>query len=164
MRDQSLSKEGKLHCVECGADLPGAETCQDRFHALLASDFGGVAEAFQVHGLTVLTFHIQHAGSARPPVWWQAEIQEVLWQIFGRGRDWQEVLAEYNRQDVADRWKARFAAVPGPLLPFSPVQGEMTIAGIDPAAPPGHAARVLAWACSVAEARGLTTAPPVFEV
>jgi len=67
-----------------------------------------------------------------------------------------------GRTALMDQWKARFARTPGPLLSATPIPGEMTIADIDPAAPPGHAARVLAWARSIAEARGLTAAPPFF--
>jgi hypothetical protein len=28
-----------MRCVECGAELTGAETCLDRFHALLAAEW-----------------------------------------------------------------------------------------------------------------------------
>ena len=42
-----------MRCAECGADLPGDETCQDRFHALLLAEQHS-REAAEMHGLTVL--------------------------------------------------------------------------------------------------------------
>jgi hypothetical protein len=48
-----------LICAECGASLPGGETCRDRFHALLAAEAENVDLA-RIHGLTVLTYHLQH--------------------------------------------------------------------------------------------------------
>jgi hypothetical protein len=60
-----------MHCSECGADLPGEETCLDRFHALLAAEKPG-NEAAQMHGLTVLTFMVQHPVSGGTPAWYPA--------------------------------------------------------------------------------------------
>ncbi len=42
-----------MACTARGVDVPDEQACRARFEALLASDFGGVAEAFDVHGLTV---------------------------------------------------------------------------------------------------------------
>jgi hypothetical protein len=42
-----------------------------------------------------------------------------------------------------------------PEIVTRPVPGELTVADIDPDAPPGHAERVLAWARSVATSRVL---------
>jgi Family of unknown function (DUF5946) len=142
-----------MKCVECGADPPGEETCLDRFHALLASDYGGVPEAARMHGLAVLTYHLQHPSRTRP--WYQAAGYEAMRQIFTQDRDWLEVLRALNREESAAQWKSRFAAEVPPEVVTNPVPGEVTIADIDPAAPPGHTERVLAWARSVARHRVL---------
>jgi uncharacterized protein DUF5946 len=139
-----------MRCDECGADLPYDQTCAARFEALLASDFGGVAEAFDVHGLTVLTYQLQHPHGAKP--WYLALGYELMRRIFGQGEDWREVLLEMRQGDTVERWKRAVRTEP-PGIVKGPVPGEITIAEIDPAAPAGHAERVLAWARSVAQGR-----------
>ena len=140
-----------MRCEECGADLPHDETCAGRFETLLAADFGGVAEAFDVHGLTVLTYQLQHPSGVKP--WYLAFGYDLMRRIFGQGEDWRQALTEVrqNKADVA-RWKMMVTSIP-PEVVMHPVPGEVTIADIDPAAPAGHADRVLAWARSVAEKR-----------
>jgi len=142
-----------MHCAECGADLPGDETCLDRFHALLAAEKPG-NEAAQMHGLTVLTFMVQHPISGGTPAWYPAAGLMMLHEMFGKGRGPHAVLAEMRQRTGENDWRERVTAayVPGPP---GPVPGETTVAAIDPAVPPGHAARVVAWAWSVAQARGL---------
>ena len=88
---------------------------------------------------------------ARP--WSLALGWEILRQIFAGGRDPAEVLSEYSRPDVVDRWRANNPS--GSVVPTGPRPDELTIADIDPTAPPGHAERVVTWARSVAVARGL---------
>ncbi len=141
-----------MHCTECGADLPGEETCLDRFHALLAAEKPG-NEAAQMHGLTVLTFMMQHPVSGNAPAWYPAAGRMMLHEMFGRGRGPHAVLAEMRQRTADADWRARVVAAYG--AEQQPGPGETTIAAIDPAVPPGHAARVIAWAWSVAEARGL---------
>ncbi len=146
-----------MRCEECGADM-GDETCLDRFHALLGAEYHS-QEAAQMHGLTVLTFHIQHPSLTKP--WYQVSGYGFLRRMFGEGRDgrdWGQVLTEggmRKRQADVARWKATI----GPEMPAEivtyPVAGELTVADIDPAAPPGHSERVLAWARSVADGRVL---------
>lgn len=63
-----------MECAECGAMLPGDETCQDRFHALLAAEVRN-PELLHVHGLTVLTYHLQHPSLTKP--WYQAACRSV---------------------------------------------------------------------------------------
>jgi hypothetical protein len=141
-----------MRCAECGADLPGEETCLDRFHAVLEVDYLGIPEAFAAHGLVVFTYHAQHPSRAKP--WTRVAHWEGMREIFGRGRDWRVVLAGNRRPGVVDRSKAADGARETPVV-GKPVAGELTIAGIDPAIPPGHVARVEAWARSVAEHRFL---------
>ena len=43
-------------CVECGAELPGEESCKDRFHALLATEWEQ-PETVDMHALFVLAYH-----------------------------------------------------------------------------------------------------------
>jgi len=48
------------NCLDCGADNPADESCQDCFHALLAYE-AERPEAFRaVHHLTVSCFYLQH--------------------------------------------------------------------------------------------------------
>jgi hypothetical protein len=142
-----------MHCAECGAELPGDETCLDRFHALLAAEKPG-NEAAQMHGLTVLTFMVQHPVSGNTPAWYAAAGRMMLHEMFGKGRGPVAVLAEMRQRTQADDWRERVTAAYAPGPP-GPVPGETTVAALDPAVPPGHAARVVAWAWSVAQARGL---------
>jgi hypothetical protein len=140
-----------MRCEECGADLPNDQTCAGRFEALLASDFGGVAEAFDVHGLTVLTYQLQHPSGVKP--WYPTLGYDLMRRIFGQGENWRDVLAELRQnQSSLAHWK-RSGRTVSPEIVTHPVPGERTIADIDPAAPAGHADRVLAWARSVAEHR-----------
>ena len=141
-----------MRCAECGAHLPGEETCLDRFHAILEADYRGVPEAFAAHGLVVFTYHAQHPSRVKP--WLRAAHRAGMRQIFGRGRDWRVVLAENRRPGVVDRLKPASMADETPVV-GGPIVGELTIAGFDPAIPPGHVARVEAWARSVAEHRFL---------
>ena len=142
-------------CVECGADLPGDDGCRDRFHELLAAEVHS-EEARQMHGLTVLMYHVQHPSLTKP--WYQVAAYDGLRRIFGEGRsgeDWLEVMRyEWSQSNVKDI-KAAGPSVMPPEVVTSPVAGEMTIADIDPAIPPGHSERVLAWARSVARRRVL---------
>ncbi|HEX8229930.1 MAG TPA: DUF5946 family protein [Chloroflexia bacterium] len=146
-----------MRCEECGADM-GDETCMDRFHALLVAESHS-QEAADMHGLTVLTYHVQHPSLTKP--WYQVACYGFLRRIFeeGReGRDWEAIITEggmKKRQADVTRWKATIGPEMPPEIVTQPVAGEMTIADIDPAAPPGHSERVLAWARSVAERRVL---------
>lgn len=140
-----------MKCNECGADLPGAETCLNRFHALLASERHS-EEAARMHGLTVLTFHTQHPSLVKP--WYQAGAYQALRRIFGQGEDWSWVLRDTSRKAGTNRFKSGIAEIPAYVV-RGPVSGEMTIADLDPEAPPGHADRVMAWARSVTEKRVL---------
>lgn len=86
-----------MYCAECGADLPGEETCLDRFHALLAAEKPG-NEAAQMHGLTVLTFMVQHpVGGGAPASHIPARLL-LLHEMFGLGRGPHAVLAEMRRR------------------------------------------------------------------
>lgn len=142
-----------MQCSECGANLPGKETCLDRFHALLGAEYFS-EEAAQMHGLTVLTFHLQHPSLTKP--WYQVGGYDAMRRIFGAGREkeWLQVLYEM-RQGSFRRFKASVGPSMPPEIVTRPVPGEMTVADLDPSVPPGHAARVLDWARSVAQGRVL---------
>ena len=142
-----------MYCTECGADLPGEETCLDRFHALLAAEKPG-NEAAQMHGLTVLTFMVQHPIAGGTPAWYPAAGRMMLHEMFGKGRGPFAVLADTRHWTAKENWRDHLLDMPTPAI-RGPVPGETTVAAIDPTAPPGHAARVVAWAWSVAKARGL---------
>src|SRR5262245_18107879 len=118
-----------MRCPECGADLPAVETCLDRFHALLLAEQHS-QEALEMHGLTVLMYHFQHPLSFKTKSCWQAFEQLVLWDSFGQGRNWLDVMRAHSSPREVDAWKARFASVPGPLLPATPTPGELTISHI----------------------------------
>lgn len=139
-----------MRCAECGADLPGEETCLDCFHAVLAADHGGIPEAVAAHGLFVMAYHAQHPSRVKP--WQRAAYREAMREIFGQGRDWRAVLTDNRRPGVIDRLKSTTFAKETPVV-GAPIAGELTIAAIDPTIPPGHVARVEAWARSVAEHR-----------
>ena len=128
-----------MRCVECGATLPGGETCLDRFHALLVAESDN-RELAQMHGLTVLTYHLQHPSRTRP--WYQALGYEALRRIFGQGQAWPAVLRELGRQDNVDRWKAAVGPALPPEIVAGPVPGELTVADVDPCAPSGQVERV----------------------
>jgi hypothetical protein len=108
---------------------------------LLTEELGGNVEAFDVHGLTVLSYQLQHPDSAKP--WTLAMGQEVLRQIFEDGQDQHHVLAEHCRQETVDRWRAQYSSEASISVIAGPVPSEMSIADIDPSARAGHAKRVL---------------------
>lgn len=160
-----------MTCPECGAALRPGEACIDLFHALLAAEVDN-AELRRMHGLTVLVWHAQHPSQTKP--WYQQFAADVLRRAFADGMDWRDALEAvserpggYDRE--RDRWRqvgpqkaweralnARKAAA-GTAMPdwvaTTPIRGEATVAGIDPAAPAGQEQQVLAWARSVAEHR-----------
>lgn len=146
-----------MECTECGAVLPGEEACQDRFHALLAAEHHN-QELLQMHGLTVLTYHLQHPSLTKP--WYQAAGYDAMRRSFGQGRDWLEVLMEGRRSGTAERdvtrWKAEYRSYGTTMPPWvvtRPVPGELTVADVDAEAPSGQTEAVLAWGRSVAEGR-----------
>src|SRR5689334_15156205 len=103
-----------MECTECGALLPGDETCQDRFHALLAAEVRN-AELMHVHGLTVLTYHLQHPSLTKP--WYQAAGYDLMRRMFEPGCDWLEVLMEGRRRGTAEREVARWKQAYGSVMP-----------------------------------------------
>jgi len=146
-----------MECRECGAALPGDETCQDRFHALLVAEQHN-AELARMHGLTVLTYHLQHPSLTK--AWYQAAGYDTMRRGFGQGRDWWEALSEGRRRGTAEqeaaRWKDAYKAAGATMPPWvvtRPVASELTVADVDPAAPSGQADAVIAWGRSVAEER-----------
>ena len=150
-----------MRCEECGAESVGAETCLDRFHALLAAEAEN-EELRRMHGLTVLTYHLQHPSLTKP--WYQLFGRDVLQRVFERGEAWGDVLMETHPRRIgrrADAAIARLKAAAGPTMPSwvvsHPIAGELTIATIDPDASPGPVQQVLTWARSVAEQRYLHT-------
>jgi hypothetical protein len=151
-----------MRCRECGAELPGDETCLDRFGALLAAeidDEGNMTEAWKAHGLTVMTFYLQHAGGSGYTKRYMVEAAEkAMRQIFEEGRDQADILPVGQRA-ARQRAVAEMKAAPGAHDPITtiigPLPGELTIATLDPANLNGHFERVMAWARSVAEHRVL---------
>ena len=147
-------------CQECGANLPGEESCLDRFGALLAAErdaAGEITAAFTVHGLLVMTFYLQHAGGIGYTKRWMVDgAERALRQIFQEGRDHAEVLPagqRVSRQKAAAKAKAAPDANEPITKIVGPLEGELTIATLDPANLTGHVERVIAWARSVAEHR-----------
>lgn len=139
-----------MRCAECGAVLPGDESCLDRFHALLAAEVDN-RELARMHGLTVLTYHVQHPSRTKP--WIQVAGYAALRRAFNEGQDWLQVLREENQQARVNRLKASVGATMPPGIATGPVEGELTVAAVDPTAPSGQAEIVLAWARSVAAGR-----------
>jgi len=162
-----------MNCPACGAELPGEETCWDRFGTLLAAEAEN-EELARLHGLTVLTYHLQHPSRTKP--WYQEYGAAVMRRVFGDGEDWVDALAgEAGRPGGFDRVRHRWRQVgpqkgwedafnerkraAGAAMPAwvvsEPIPGEATVAVVDPRAPSGQAAQVMAWARSVAEHRCL---------
>ena len=149
-----------MRCGECGAELPGEETCLDRFHTLLGAEQDH-PEAAAMHGLFVLTYHAQHPSRCKP--WIQAMHGETLRAVFGESRPWREALAWPNdrmrRQAAVDQLKARHAGDDRAVVVGVPITGEVTVAGLpvpsSPLYPATYPAAVEAWAKSVAEHRFL---------
>lgn len=162
-----------MRCLECGAELPGEETCGERFGALLAAEVEN-EELRRMHGLTVLTYHLQHPSRTKP--WYQSWGAEVMRRAFGAGEDWVGAIeAAAGRPGGFDRERNRWRRV-GPQKGWEralnerkaaagtetpgwaiaePIAGEATIAEVDLAAPSGQTEQVLAWARSVAAHRFL---------
>jgi hypothetical protein len=148
-----------MRCRECGADPPGESICLDHFHALLAAEVAN-AELRGMHGLTVLTYHLQHASLTKP--WYQVFGKEVMRRVFATGEDWGNVLMESHPRRIgrrADAEVARLKAAGGATMPdwvvARPIAGEVTVTAVSPGAPSGQTEQILAWAKSVAEHRFL---------
>ena len=146
-----------MRCEECGADPPGESMCLDYFHALLAAEVEN-AELRSMHGLTVLTYHLQHPSLTKP--WYQVFGKEVMRRVFADGEDWGNVLMESHPRRIgrrADAEVARLKAAGGATMPgwvvTQPIAGEITVAAVSPGAPSGQTEQILAWARSVAEHR-----------
>jgi hypothetical protein len=153
-----------MRCSECGADLPDEITCLDGFHALLAAETDN-AELRGMHGLTVLTYHLQHPSLTKP--WYQRFGKQVMRRVFSDGEDWGDVLMETHPRRIgrrADADVARLKATGGSTMPewvvSRPIAGEMTVTTVSIEAPAGQAEQVLAWARSVAEHRFLDERRP----
>ena len=151
-----------MYCKECGASLPGEEGCYDRFGALLSAEreeAGNLTEAFYFHGLTVTTYYLQHAGGLGYTKRYMVDgAEQALRRIFSEGRDQAEVFPTGQRA-VRQQAAAQAKAAPGANYPITtvvgPLEGELTIASIDPNNMTGHKERIMAWARSVAEHRVL---------
>ena len=148
-----------MRCDECGAEIAGDETCLARFHMLLAAEVDN-EELRRMHGLTMLTYHLQHPSLIKP--WYQLFGAHVFQRVFGQGENWDDVLMETHPHRIgrrADGAVARLKAAAGPAMPdwvvTHPIPGALTITAIDPDAAPGPAQQVLTWARSVAERRYL---------
>lgn len=142
-----------MECGECGAVLRGDETCQERFHAILAAEQDS-QELARMHGLTVLTYHVQHPSLTKP--WYQEVGYDLLRRSFAPRQDWWRVLEEgrpYLHSSRFQEWKRAYGPALAPEIVTGPVPGELTVADVDLAAPSGHADRVLTWARSVAQGR-----------
>ena len=147
-------------CGECGAALPASGACIDRFHALLAAEVDN-PELRGVHGLTVMTYYLQHPSLCKP--WYLDWGREVMRRIFAHGEPWSSVLLEEHPRVVGRQQSAAALAVRkaagGTEMPSwvvtQPVAGELTIISVDTAAEHGPAAQVEDWARSVAEHRFL---------
>lgn len=151
-------------CDECGADPPGEKTCLDGFHALLAAETEN-AELRAMHGLTVLTYHLQHPSLTKP--WYQVYGRGAMRRVFGDGEEWGDVLMETHPRRIgrrADAEVARFKAAAGSSMPewiiTRPIAGELTVTTVSSEAPSGQTEQVLAWARSVAEHRFLDDRRP----
>lgn len=149
-----------MHCHECGADLPGAETCRDRFHALLAAEATN-DELRRMHGLTVLTYYLQHPSLTKP--WFQVYGAQVLQRVFAQGERWQDVLLAAHPRGVGRR-RAEAAikrlkrGAPRTMPDWviaRPIPGELSVLSVDPTALAGQAESVMAWTRSVADHRYL---------
>lgn len=152
-----------MRCEECGAGCASAETCSDLFHALLAAEAENAALR-QMHGMTVMTYFLQHPSLTKP--WHQVRGREVMRRIFGQGEAWESVLLEIHPRGVGRRRSAAAVAKlksAGPAeMPAwviaRPIPGELTVASIDLSAARDEKAQILAWARSAAEHRFLDDA------
>jgi hypothetical protein len=114
-----------------------------------------------MHGLTVLTYYLQHPSLTKP--WFQVYGAEVMRRVFAGGEDWRGVLMEVHPRGVGRRRSeaavARIKTASGATMPdwviAHPIQDELTVADIDPAATAGQGNKILTWARSVAVCRYL---------
>ncbi len=153
-----------MGCPECGAELPGGETCLGHFHALLAAEVDN-DELRRMHGLTALTYYLQHPSLTKP--WYQLFGARVMRRVFADGEDWGEVLMETHPRGVgrqqADAAVARLKADAPSVMPdwviTRPIAGESTVTSIDLASVESPGGMVMAWARSVAAHRCVNRSP-----
>ncbi|MBA2376619.1 MAG: hypothetical protein H0V75_10920 [Rubrobacter sp.] len=147
-----------MRCAECGAELPGEESCADRFHAFLAAEHR-YYEAFSMHGLFVLAYHVQHPSLCKP--WMRARQRETLREIFVEEKRWREVLSwpkdRRLRQAAVDQLKEQPVGATDTPEVGHPIEGEMTVVDLgstdSPDFPSEYPQRVESWAASLAEHR-----------
>jgi hypothetical protein len=145
-------------CGECGSALPASGACIDHFHILLAAEVASL-ELRGVHGLTVMTYSLQHPSLCKP--WYLDWGRETMRRVFRDGEPWNSVLLEEHPRGVgrqrsaaalAKRKSEGSAKMPDWVVK-QPVADELTVTSIDGAATDGQAAQVEAWARSVSEHR-----------
>jgi hypothetical protein len=116
-------------------------------------------ELRRMHGLAVLTYHMQHPSLTKP--WYQITGAEWLRRIFKQGESWGDVLVEEHPRGVgrqrsaaaiAKRKAAGEATMPDWVV-LEPIPGELTVADVDLVAASGQCPQVMQWARSVAEKR-----------
>lgn len=136
-------------CADCGASLPGLETCEERFQRILGRDFSGEGEAPGVHGVFVCCYLLQHPASPLAgPASMHAPRLGALRSCLREGRHDRAAFAR-----ALDAMRRDPALVP--VVPVAPIRAAITLADIDPGAGSGHAARVLEWARAIVRAAGL---------
>ncbi len=114
-------------CPECGSEWRAGLTCDDHFNQMLAWDFENRADAWSVHHLTVLCFHIQHPSRYSP-----AGLQGAL-----------ELLNDaVNKGIPADKLRQKLSAIADSSVRTTPITNH----GI-----PGSHGRLIAWPLMAAD-------------
>lgn len=147
---------GLVRCQECGAEPSADQTCGGRFSDLLLAESEDAGLA-RMHGLTVLTYHMQHPALTKP--WWQIEARALLRCLITEGEPYDQVFVRYRGEasrirggQVADR-KTRAGSAMPEWVRFGEIRSELTVADLDPALRGGWEVRVNRWARSVASLR-----------
>ncbi len=134
-------------CPECGAACPPGESCQDRFHQMLAWETENPA-ASEVHHLTVLCYHLQHPSLYSPEG--LAQAQALLADFVERGAS-PAVVRRRQRAHVDSgrrQWKIKgTAAAHGAYA--HPMPWTMTTADVIAGGADRYADNVRAWAQSL---------------
>lgn len=139
--------DGGRRCPECGAVLGEEATCEELFHAALATEWTDPPRTATAHHLLVATYMLQHPSGYTPEG--RAAFARLVCTVVDEGLSGEE-LRERNRgrfEQGERSWNLKAASASEPVLR----EWSATIADVIEGAAGDLPVRVLAWACSVRE-------------
>lgn len=131
-------------CPDCGARLPAAETCRERFGACLSLEYQHPDTFGAVHHLAVMCYSLQHNGYSRD-AWLDA--RAMLARCLRENLSGPEFL-KITREKLGTRRSGSITRGPR-LAGVSSITWTVTVADLDTTTAARYEAGVRQWAASV---------------